>query len=167
MRAACIGAPSISYILSRMNDVLAGSARHGMFMTMMLAFIDPQTRSIRWASAGHDPVLVYHPDSDSFDELVGGDIPLGIDPVEGYREFSRTCATPGSTVLIGTDGIWEARSRSGEQFTKHRLRQVMREHHASARELSEAIMRTLENWTEGTTLQDDVTFVAIKVNAGA
>jgi sigma-B regulation protein RsbU (phosphoserine phosphatase) len=165
MRAACIGAPSISYILSRMNDVLAGSARHGMFMTMALVFINPQTRVIRWGSAGHDPVLVYHPDSDSFDELVGGDIPLGIDPDEGYREFSRSCATPGSLVLIGTDGIWEARSPDSEMFGKPRLRQVMRENHESAQQLSRAIIQTLETWTQGTPLQDDVTFVVIKVNA--
>jgi sigma-B regulation protein RsbU (phosphoserine phosphatase) len=167
MRAASIGAPSLSHILSRMNDVLAGSARHGMFMTMALVFINPQTRAIRWASAGHDPVIVYHADTDSFDELVGGDIPLGIDAAEGYREFSRACATPGSIVLIGTDGIWEARNRAGEMFAKPRLRQLMRENHESAQQLSRAIMQTLENWMEGTPLQDDVTFVAIKVNATA
>jgi sigma-B regulation protein RsbU (phosphoserine phosphatase) len=165
MRAACIGAPSISHILSRTNDVLAGSARHGMFMTMALVFVNPQARTVRWASAGHDPVLVYHPDSDSFDELVGGDIPLGIESGEGYREFSRACATPGSIVLIGTDGIWEARNRQQEMFGKGRLRQVMRENHGSAQELSQAIMRTLEDWAQGTPLQDDVTFVVIKVNA--
>jgi sigma-B regulation protein RsbU (phosphoserine phosphatase) len=164
MRAACIGAPSLSYILSRTNDVLAGSARHGMFMTLILVFVNPQTRAIRWASAGHDPVLVYHPDSDSFDELIGGDIPLGIDAAEGYREFSRACATPGSLVLIGTDGIWEARNGDGEMFGKTRLRQVMRENHDSADQLSRAIMQKLEVWTAGTPLQDDVTFVVLRVN---
>jgi sigma-B regulation protein RsbU (phosphoserine phosphatase) len=97
MRAACIGAPSLGHILSRTNDVLSESTRDGMFMTLVLVVVDPRTRLIRWASAGHDPVLLYHPDIDTFEELGSGEIPLGIDPQVHYRvrlpRRARSCSS--------------------------------------------------------------------------
>jgi sigma-B regulation protein RsbU (phosphoserine phosphatase) len=165
VRSACIDAPSLGHILMRANEVLAGNARLGMFMTLALVFVNPETRHVHWASAGHDPAMIYHPDSDSFEELTSGDMPLGIEPSIPYREFSRPCATPGTMILIGTDGIWEARNATGEMFGKDRVQQIIRRHHGSAEELSEAIKQAMYNWVGPAPLQDDVTFVVIRVEA--
>jgi serine phosphatase RsbU (regulator of sigma subunit) len=165
VRASCEGAPSLGHVLTRTNNTLLGSSQQGMFMTLSIVFVNPQTRHVHWASAGHDPVIVYHPDSDSFEDLHSGDMPLGIDENVIYREFSRPCATPGALLLIGTDGIWEARNEHGEMFGKDRLRQLMRENHRSSENLSNAIKRAMFNWVGNRPLQDDVTFVVVKVLA--
>ena len=81
---------------------------------------------MRWATAGHDPVIVYDAERDQFSELSGGDVPLGIEPGVAYRELSREELTPGTVLVCGTDGIWEARNRAGEMFGKDRLREVVR-----------------------------------------
>jgi serine phosphatase RsbU (regulator of sigma subunit) len=163
LRATTLGVESLGETMNRVNLVLASDARHGLFMTLALVLIDPDTRIVRWASAGHDPSFVYHPDSDSFEELFSGDLPLGIETDVNYVEFSRPCATPGTIILIGTDGIWEARNADGEMYGKLRLRQLIREHHRTADDLSNAIKHAMYSWTGETPLQDDVTFVILKV----
>lgn len=163
VRASTPGASSLGHILSRVNRVLTGHTNHGMFMTLSLVCVDPAAGRIRWSSAGHDPCMVYHPDSDKFEELEGADIPLGIESDVSYREFSRGSATPGAIIVIGTDGIWEARNRDGEMFGKHRLRQLMRDHNESADALSAAIKHAMYSFVGDRPLQDDVTFVIIKV----
>lgn len=161
--SASLGAPSLGHILTRTNDVLAGSVQHGMFMTLSLLFINPATGFAHWSSAGHDPVIVYHPDTDAFEELLSGDLPMGIEPEIAYREFSRRCATPGSVFLIGTDGIWEARNASGEMFGKQRLHEVIRSACQSAEGVSAAIKQAMSGWVGDVPLQDDVTFVVVRV----
>jgi sigma-B regulation protein RsbU (phosphoserine phosphatase) len=163
VRSACIDAPSLGHIMMRANEVLAGNARLGMFMTLALVFVNPETHHIHWASAGHDPAIIYHPDSGRFEELTSGDMPLGIEPSIPYREFSRPCATPGTMILIGTDGIWEARNPNGEMFGKERIHELMREYADSADALAEAIKRAMFDWVGPSPLQDDVTFVVIRV----
>jgi serine phosphatase RsbU (regulator of sigma subunit) len=163
VRAAAAAATTIAQVMNGANDAMAGHTNNGMFMTMVLLSVDPQTREVRWSSAGHDPALIYHPDSDSFEELVGGDVPLGIEAEMAYREHSRPCATSGAIILIGTDGIWEARNANGEMFGKQRLRQLIKRYHSSAEDLAEAIQRAMWSWIGPRPLQDDVTFVAIRV----
>jgi serine phosphatase RsbU (regulator of sigma subunit) len=163
VRASCSGAPSLGHILTRVNGVLATGAERGMFMTLVLLFVDPQTGYATWASAGHDPVIVYHPDADSFEELRSGDMPLGIEPDIVCREFSRACATPGSIFLIGTDGIWEARNARGEMFGKHRLREAIRNSATSAEAISNAIKGAMQAHLGGAPLRDDVTYVVLRV----
>jgi HAMP domain-containing protein len=74
---------SLGSLLEGVNRVLAADARDGRFMTLALLVIDPATRSARWASAGHDPAIIYDPASDTFESLDGGDVPLGV--VGGVR----------------------------------------------------------------------------------
>jgi sigma-B regulation protein RsbU (phosphoserine phosphatase) len=163
VRAAAASATTIAQVMDGANEAMSGHTNNGMFMTMVLMSIDPQTREVRWSSAGHDPALIYHPESDSFEELVGGDVPLGIELGLSFREHSRKCATPGAIILIGTDGIWEARNPTGEMFGKMRLRQLVKRYHSSAEDLAEAIQRAMWTWIGPRPLQDDVTFVAIRV----
>jgi sigma-B regulation protein RsbU (phosphoserine phosphatase) len=166
VRVACESAPSLGHILARANDALAGSVHQGMFMTLSLLFVNPQTGFAHWSSAGHDPVIVYHPGTGEFDELRSGDVPLGIEPDIAYREFSRHCAQPGTVFVIGTDGIWEARNPEGEMFGKDRLRDLIRGHHHSAQSLSIAIKAAMQGWIGDFPLRDDVTFVLLRVAEG-
>ena len=133
-------------------------------MTLILLTVDPVSRFVTWSSAGHDPALVYHPQTDTFEELETSGVPLGIDPDLDYETFSRPCAIPQTLLVIGTDGIWEARNAAGEMFGKHRLRDLIRRHrYDSAEELSSGIKSALWTWIGPRPLQDDVTFVIVKV----
>ena len=98
----------------------------GRFMTMFYCEMDMGAREICWVRAGHDPAWVYRPEADVFEDLGGGGLPLGISETcvceEGRRRLEK-----GDVIVIGTDGIWEARNPEGEFFGKDRLRGIVRE----------------------------------------
>jgi sigma-B regulation protein RsbU (phosphoserine phosphatase) len=164
VRTGAHDATGLGELMSRVNEVLSRDARHGLFMTLSLLLIDGPNRRVRWSTAGHDPVIVYDPAADRFDELVGGDVPLGIEPDVKYRELCRDELTPGTVMVAGTDGIWEARNRAGEMFGKDRLRDVVRAHaQKAAGEIAHAVDEALNRFGEDCDFRDDVTFVIIKV----
>ncbi len=69
--------------------VTPGDVHGGRYMTLMYVVIDTGTRTLRWASAGHPPAIVYRPGRDELVELGSRDIPLGVDAT-GAREPPRT-----------------------------------------------------------------------------
>jgi len=162
VRTSARSAKSLGEILSQANRALSVN-ENGLFMTMSIMLIDPASRQIRWANAGHDPAIVYHPDTQMFEDLAAVDFPLSVEPEVTYREFQRDCATPGTIVMIGTDGIWEARNAKGEMFGKDRLRELMRNNCTSADALANAVKAAMYNFVGDLPLTDDVTFVIAKV----
>src|SRR4029079_4687207 len=116
-------------LMSRINQVLATNNRHNRFMTLQLLEINGKASTVRWASAGHDPAIVFDPATDAFHALDGGDIPLGIDEKVEYGDFTSPPLAPGSILAIGTDGVWETFNSDNQQYGKDRLRSVIRANH--------------------------------------
>jgi sigma-B regulation protein RsbU (phosphoserine phosphatase) len=164
VHASVVGGRPLAEIMGDVNRVLSRDARHGLFMTMLLALVDTRTRCVRWCSAGHDPIICYDPSADSFFELEGGDIPLGIIEDQPYTMHAKTMLHAGTVLLAGTDGVWEARNEAGELYGKDRLKQLIRTH---ARSPSMAIASELEldlrRYVGPRPMHDDVTFIVVRV----
>jgi serine phosphatase RsbU (regulator of sigma subunit) len=156
---------SVSTIVGHVNrhlthDVQASSR----FMTLFYAEIDCNARCIRWVRAGHEPALVYDPRSGEFGELGGqGGLPLGVFGEARYEEYHRELAA-GQVLVIGTDGIWEARNREGRMFGKLLLQQVIRDNVVRpAAEIVEKVLEALKQFLFPLDIQDDATLVVVKV----
>lgn len=155
---------NLADLLTRVNRVLASDARHNRFMTLALIVIDPVKGLARWASAGHDPTIVFHPGSGAFTELDGSGIPLGIMEDAEYQQYETSGLRAGDVLVIGTDGIWESRNPAGEFFGKDRLRDLMREHAAKpSKEIAALIQSALVAFRGREGSEDDVTFVVVKI----
>ena len=139
------------------------TAETGNFMTLFFMLIDSGNGKVRWVRAGHEPAMIYDPSSDSFDELLGRGIALGVDETWSFEEQVRELWFDSQIVLIGTDGIWESESPQGESFGKKRLREIIRQHkNESSEEIVQAITDALADHRETAPQQDDVTMVVIK-----
>ena len=165
LRAHAPASGSLGPLMTRVNDVLAGDARHGRFMTLSVLVFEPEARTIRWASAGHDPAIVLDPATGEVSELDGGDVPLGVADGIVYDEYTRSDLPEGAIVLAGTDGVWEMANQNGEMYGKDRLLAVLSENkHASAAQIVEAIERDLSVFRCNAPVKDDVTFVVVRVS---
>jgi sigma-B regulation protein RsbU (phosphoserine phosphatase) len=114
--------------------------------------------------AGHEPAILYDPVSNTFDELKGSGIALGVDESWPYEEKQKSGLAGGHIIVIGTDGIWEAHNAAGELFGKESLFNIIRDCAAkSAKEIVADIMDSLNHFRQGVVPEDDVTLVVIKV----
>ena len=158
---------SISRIITEMNRHLAMDFLNtGRFMTLFYLSINREDQSLRWVRAGHDAALVYDPDTDRFEELMGTGLALGVDRNFVYEEYLKTGLHPGQIIAVGTDGIWETCNRNGEMFGKLRFREVIRENaKQSADQIIEAVYNELNRFKMGLKQADDITLVVIKLKA--
>ena len=165
LRECASRAGSVSTIVGNVNRHLTHDVQtSGRFMTLFYAEIDCKAKSIRWVRAGHDPALVYDPRSGEFDELGGqGGLPLGVFEDARYEEYHRELAS-GQVLVMGTDGIWEARNREGRMFGKLILQQIIRDNVVRpAAEIVEKVLEALRQFLFPLDIQDDATLVVVKM----
>jgi len=136
----------------------------GQFMTLFYASIDAGKKELRWVRAGHDPAVLYDPHTDTFAELGGPGMALGVNGGYDYREGGIIDLSHGQILLIGTDGLWETHNPSEEMFGKNRLEAVIRRHaQASADTILEAIIQAVQEFRASAKQEDDITLAVIKV----
>lgn len=151
----------VADVLTRVNQQLCADMLAGTFVTLFLAILDPATRQLTWSSAGHPGFLL---DSDgNYREVRATNLVLSlIDDVK--YESSRLQLEPGDTLILPTDGIYEATSVDKELFGRERMLQCVRDSRQSTSE--EMIARLAEACREfagENPIHDDVTCVLIKV----
>jgi len=164
MRASQPG--TLSQIISAMNRHLTRDVLEtGRFMTLFYLTVDLKKDRMGWVRAGHDPAIIYDPQKDTFEELKGSGVALGINAAFEYVENQRDGLKNGQIIAIGTDGIWEAFNKKGKMFGKQRLRNIIRQNARSgADDILNAVYREINDFTQGQKSEDDITLVVIKVN---
>jgi sigma-B regulation protein RsbU (phosphoserine phosphatase) len=163
LRASLPG--TLADILADVNRKLVEDVEYsGQFMTLFLLRVDRGASQLQWIRAGQDPALFYDCRRDTFQELTGEGAPLGLSDQTRFVE-SATAIEPGQIIVIGTDGIWEARNRAGEMFGKVRLMDFVRRHaKEGAQALVLAVLDAVEEFRDPNESADDMTLMVIKVN---
>jgi len=155
----------IATIVSDLNRQLAEDVQtSGRFMTLFYLTIDPKNRVLQWVRAGHDPAIFYDPTTDTFEELRGSGIALGVDENWKYQANEKSDLVSGQIILLGTDGIWEARNPKGEMFGKSRLKEIIRSHATEpAKQIVDTVIKESEQFRNQLSIEDDFTLVVVKV----
>ncbi len=130
-------------LLGSLNDRMMGRAQGG-FTTCLAAHITAEGR-MSIANAGH-----LAPYLNAREIEIPGSLPLGILPGPRY-ETTLLTLQPGDRLTFVSDGVVEARSRSGELFGFDRTRQI-------SREPAEVIARAAHNFGQ----EDDITVVTVE-----
>ena len=164
LRSRCHDARSLAELLGHMNAQITEDSSSGRFMTMLLMAVNPVTRELKWASAGHREPLVLDPDTGEFLPLSGAGIPLGVTADATYEDYSYAGLRTGQIMLVATDGLWEAANPAGEHFGLDRLKKIMRERsHHDANDICSSITMSLLTFFGGEPQVDDISFVIVKV----
>jgi sigma-B regulation protein RsbU (phosphoserine phosphatase) len=117
--------------------------------------------------AGHDPAWIYDSQSGRFQELSGKGMALGVDAGQQYVENVLNHWSPGSIIVIATDGIREARNPAGDMFGQERFQRAIRDNAAaSAEAIKLALLDDLGTFRGNAPQDDDITLVVIKLLAG-
>ena len=154
----------IARIVTDVNHELARDvAASGRFMTMFFLKIEPATNSLHWVRAGHEPAILYNAEDDIFLELAGEGMAMGVEENLGYQKNTHEGWSPGSIVVVGTDGIRETQNANGEMFGINRFRIAIRKYAANtAEEIKDSIIADLKNFQGSAPQEDDITLVVVK-----
>lgn len=107
-------------ILNVLNRALVPTAQRGMFVTMLIAVLEPGN-VMRFATAGHHmPLILSNGEFRKYKAMAGP--PLTIVPGIVY-ETSELRIEDGELVVLFTDGVTEATSPLGEFFEYERLKE--------------------------------------------
>jgi sigma-B regulation protein RsbU (phosphoserine phosphatase) len=105
-------------VLTRLNKLLVDDFPAGKFVTMVYGVLDPASRTLVFANAGHLRPLLIDSEGEHFLEVERG-LPLGL----GCGDYSDTVIelTPGSRLIFYSDGITEAVDGNDEEYGAYRL----------------------------------------------
>ena len=160
-RATRPGSPA--EIITDVNRLVSvDTVETGQFMTLFFLAIEARTGRLIWVRAGHDPAIVYSPDSDQFEELKGEGLPLGVNEDWSYEEYTVT-ASPGQILILTTDGVWETHNVEGEMFGKKRFKEIIRQNaYLKAEDIRLAIIEAVSTFRGEASQEDDLTLVVSK-----
>ncbi|UCF92462.1 MAG: SpoIIE family protein phosphatase [Desulfobacterales bacterium] len=152
-------------LLAEVNRFLTRDSSHtSRFMSMFFLEIDPADQCLCWVRAGHDPALFYEPSRNSFRELSGAGMAMGVVADYDYHAYTHRGWSSSSLIVIGTDGIPETRNKDGRMFGLERLREVIRAHAAEPSDVIQtAVIDALRCFRNDAPQEDDITLVVVKL----
>ncbi|MCE9533519.1 MAG: serine/threonine-protein phosphatase, partial [Planctomycetes bacterium] len=161
LRTAANMNPNAGAILTLVNKAVCEDTLPEHFVTMFLACLEPTTRQLAYAGAGH---AAYRLDSDGrVNRLDSTGFPLGLSSDSVYTCAEPLELSPGAVLLLMTDGFQEAFAADGRAFGLSPALEIVREQRdRSAKEIVDALMGAVRHFCQPTGPQDDVTAVVIK-----
>jgi sigma-B regulation protein RsbU (phosphoserine phosphatase) len=144
-------------VLTKLNQLLVNDFPAGKFVTMVYAVLDPVSRSVIFANAGHLRPLLIDENGEQFIDVERG-LPLGL----SCGDYSETeiSLSNGSRLIFYSDGITEAVDSRDEEYGLRRLVE-----HAMKRDASPLTMLDdVRAFANGSGVHDDATVVFVGVN---
>jgi sigma-B regulation protein RsbU (phosphoserine phosphatase) len=152
---------TISRQCFNINKQLCRSTEDNRFATLFLALYEDRTRKLRYTNAGHNaPILVRA--NGTHERLSTGGMMVGAFDFAKYDEEALTI-NPDDILIVFSDGISEAESETGAEYTEERLvKFVIENHKLSAHELRDAIFKEIDKWAGTKERGDDQTILILK-----
>jgi serine phosphatase RsbU (regulator of sigma subunit) len=154
-------------LLVEANRILAANMDSRTFVTMTYAVVDAAARSMRFARAGHNPLIHMEARTGRTQVLAPPGLGLGLDRGERFEailEEMEVPLAPGDLFLFFTDGLSEAMNTGAELFGEGRLRQILeRSEGLGSEELRERILDEVQRFVGDAAPHDDMTMVVLKV----
>jgi PAS domain S-box-containing protein len=142
-------------------DVFVDRHDMGFMATVVYAQIDLATLEMRLAAAGHPPPVVIESDGEIGFDWSGRSLPLGVpDRRSSGRPEGTRPLTPGSTIVLYTDGLIERRSLPHEDGLRRLLETITEERaDTGGSGFGGAVVRALHDPGDG----DDVCLLTIEL----
>jgi serine phosphatase RsbU (regulator of sigma subunit)/pSer/pThr/pTyr-binding forkhead associated (FHA) protein len=151
---------AIEGTMTRLNDFLLERTRGEKYATVFYCLISSDGR-LCYVNAGHCAPFLVSRDG-RLQKLHTSGMPVGM--IEGAPfQLVETQLSPGDKIVIFSDGLTEAENGNGEFFDNERLRVCLRDFATfDAPGLHGALKESVERFTEGGVIRDDVTALVLE-----
>lgn len=154
-------------VLTKMNELFYENVERGRFISMIYSVIDLETKLIRIARAGHNPVI-YHNASGNVSLISPNGLALGLEKGDLFRRViteSEEKIESGKTFIFYTDGFTEAVNKKGEEYGLDRMIEIAKSwNYSSASHIQDKMMADVNKFIGKAQQHDDMTMVIVKIN---
>lgn len=151
-----------SEVLKIINRIVEKSVDNSMFISMYYGMYNVEDQHFTYASAGHEPALLYCSKTKKFEQLDAKGLLLGVKREVEYEE-RRVPLHSGDFVAIMTDGVTEIRTEDGflDSSIIEQLLYEVRDQ--SAQQMADHLFKELSQ-LQNFRLHDDFTVAIMKKN---
>lgn len=152
-------------VMTTANRFLERDIPTNAFMSFFLGAFDPDARTFRYVSAGHNPPFLRLPDGTIHHLPKTGPV-LGVLPEAVYTGSASYDLVPGTVLMLYTDGIYEAQDAHGSMYGEDRLAASFATHassDASAQGVLDGVLADLGEFVGAHPNDDDVTGLVLRV----
>jgi sigma-B regulation protein RsbU (phosphoserine phosphatase) len=147
-------------VLEVVNNLLCSDNNSSMFVTTYYSVLDIPTGKYTYASAGHNPPILYHNQTKTIEYLgLPKTPPLGIFPSKKFVSLEVTFEK-GDALLLYTDGVTEAFNTRSEMYgTALLLENTKKFVELSAEATINSLYETVKTFADGEPQSDDITML--------
>ena len=153
-------------ILKNINKILFDSLEKKSFITLLAARIDVNKNQLRFARAGHCPVLHYHQKTGTVSIHTPPGMAVGLNRgnlFDNLLKEEKLSLAPGDILAFFTDGLSEAMNKAGDEYGEEKLGEVIAQNaRLDAEALKDIIIDSILAFVDGQNLHDDLTLVLVK-----
>ncbi|MDP3920454.1 MAG: CHASE2 domain-containing protein [Candidatus Omnitrophota bacterium] len=152
-------------VCAELNHILATAEVSGMFLTLAYVIVDVKGMTLKYASAGHEPMILFH-QSEGKTEVVTkvGGMPLGMFDGTQYE----SCEIPvkkGDCFVLCSDGVKELRDPKGAEMGIERLSKAVEakaKSGSTAKDMVKHLFDAMKTYQRGQdTAHDDRTLMCV------
>ena len=169
VRAFAASGHALNEVIACVNASAVRDTLESEFITMWSGLVCPETLTVTYTAAGHDPALLFSLRNGRAEvrELTTYDMALAIDPAQQYH-VGREKLTPGDVLVVYTDGLTDAADFASNRFTRTRVIEAVallmqNKPDATASEIVEKLMWTIRQFAGVRVANDDITLVVLRV----
>ncbi|MHB8841014.1 MAG: SpoIIE family protein phosphatase [Candidatus Aquicultor sp.] len=146
---------SPAQVMAKTNELVQGTTGPGLFVTAFFGILDIETGRLIYCSAGHPPAILKRKTGEAALLITSSPI-LGAFPALNFIDDEETVNQDDAVVLY-TDGVTEARCRSGKFFGEEQLVMLMKNLPASVpvKDIPKVILGSVIECAGGT-IADDI-----------
>jgi phosphoserine phosphatase RsbU/P len=123
-------AKTVADLIARIDRHLQRFAGTRKFLTCFFGLLEPDTGTLRYVSAGHNPALLWRK-SGGIEKLTATGVPMGMFPNSSWKEEAISLSV-GDLLCVYTDGVTEALNEAEEEFGLDRLEGILAKSGASS-----------------------------------
>jgi serine phosphatase RsbU (regulator of sigma subunit) len=132
----------------------------GMFASIFLGLLHPDSGSLLYVNAGHEPPLILNANGVQARLTRTGPV-VGVIPHVAF-DVCETQLAPGDALFVFSDGVIDAQDERGEFLSREKLLSLLARPPQTVDALLDSIADTLEEHMVGTSQYDDITMLAMR-----
>lgn len=127
LRAEVLNRHTPARILQHLNRVMYDDLENShRFVTLFYSEYDPQTRTLSYTNAAHNPPLWWRSETGKIERLDTWGMLIGLEADSQYED-AKVQLAPGDTVIYYTDGFTDAMNANGDRFDEENLLQCFQQ----------------------------------------